>query len=83
MRKAVALPYSVDQNEPSKPLAHLVDIPENINDRNDLLKYLFTQHVCDDLHPDEIEVYNGDQDYGDIVVADLDGNMFLYLTYVS
>jgi len=79
---AIAIPYCEYQNEPSRPLRQLVEIPSNVAARDEMLKKLFLDKVCDD--PDaEITIYKGKKrDYGDLIVEGEYG-VYLYLTYVS
>jgi hypothetical protein len=82
MKQAICLPYCVDQNEPSKPLKQIISIPDNVVDRDKLLKSLFIEHVCE-VDGDDIEVIDGNEnDYGDVIVCYGD-DMFVYVTFIE
>ena len=84
MRKAIAIPYCADQNEPSKPLATLVDVPDDKQQFEDLLKQMFATHVCDEADPEELVITHNlpdDKQYGDVTVY-WDPGLYLLLTYV-
>jgi hypothetical protein len=82
---AILLPYAVDQNEPSKPVKHLVEVPTEKKHRDDVLKQLFVKHVCL-LDSDEIKDIKikkgGEKSYGDLVVSWQD-DQFLFVTFVD
>lgn len=86
MRKAIGVPYCCYQNEPSVPLKKLIDIPDDIQKRNELLLKLFHQHVCDisNAYEDDIEVQitESSNGYGDIIVS-YDEDCFLYVTFIE
>lgn len=90
--KAIAIPYSCQQNAPSQPLKELVDVPVIrergqkllIAKRNKLLKALFIKHVYDDAALKDIRVYEGKaDDYGDIIVEHRETETYLFLTFVK
>lgn len=87
MRKAIGIPYCCNQNEPSVPLKKLIDIPDDIQQRNKLLLQLFNEHVCDmsDLDDDEkeeVRITESSKGYGDIIVSYGD-DVFLYVTFIE
>lgn len=91
MRKAIGVPYSCYQNEPSVPLRKLIDIPDDIQQRNKLLLKLFNEHVCDvsDAYDEddeddieEIQITESSNGYGDIIVSYGD-DVFLYVTFIE
>lgn len=85
MRRAICLPYSVDQNEPSRPVKQLFTIPEHdVTERDRLLKQLFIQHVCEDCEAEDLSITErqDDQDYGDLTVSYSD-SMMLFVTFVE
>lgn len=92
MKRAIAIPYSVDQHEPSRPLKQLVCLVGNrgfgecleptydLAANEEMLKKLFCETVYDGASFDEITVREGDEwDFGDIVV-EAQGDFFLFLT---
>lgn len=80
MKRAIAIPYSVDQHEPSRPLKQLVELLEDPTANEEMLKKLFCETVYDGASFDEITVREGDEwDFGDIVV-EAQGDFFLFLT---
>lgn len=81
MKQAIIVPYMVDQNEPSTPLAHVFILPDDPRVRNDMLRVLFTQHVFDGAAVDELRVTE-DSSYGDIAVS-YDDSIFMYVTFVK
>ncbi len=84
MKRAICLPYCVDQNEPSKPINRIVDLPDNVVLRDTILKKLFNEHVCE-VDEDDIELdeRQGEEvNYGDIILS-YDGSVFMYVTFVE
>lgn len=83
MKRAIAIPYCVDQNEPSIPVKQVLELPDDVTARNELLKDIFIERVCD-VERDDLTVKKGKRnDYGDLVVVYGDGDMFLYVTFVE
>ena len=86
--KAILLPYCVEQNEPSKPVSILYEVPDDKDQRDKELRELFNKHVCElddeDLANLSIKECTGG-DYGDIVVAESEfcSDLFLFVTYVT
>ena len=81
--KAIFLPYSCDQNEPSRPLRQVLELPTDIAKRDDLLKRLFIHYVCEVDEEDQADITireGGENDYGDLVVELSD--MYLFVTYL-
>jgi hypothetical protein len=88
VRKMIAVPYSVDQNEPSKPLRQLVDYDNASDVFEATVKQLYIDHVCDEANVDDIVVqYQFDSQYSDVVVfQDLypsASDAYLYLTFID
>ncbi len=85
MKKAIVQPYCSDQNEPSRPLRKLVEIPDDIKERNQLLKKLFCEHVLDksDWEGDDPKIRKGRaNDYGDLIVEGR-FDTFLFVTFIE
>ncbi len=83
MRKAIILPYAVDQNEPSRPISTLVDIPDDEQARDELLNRLFVEYVLDSDDDLELIINDGNENsYGDIIVSYAD-SIFMYVTFVT
>jgi hypothetical protein len=90
MKKAILLPYHVDQNAPSRPLDRVVVLPDNVKERDKLLKKLFVEHVLGEdyvkefgLKSSELKVTKGSSDdYGDLIVEFKD-DQYLFVTYVK
>lgn len=81
--KTIIVPYIVDQNEPSRPLNQVFDLPYHDELRRTFLKNLFIEHLCTDCNHDDITVTNGkEDDYGDIVVEG-PGGLFLFVTFIT
>ena len=84
--KAILISYACDQNEPSKPVSKLYDVPADTNQRDRELKDLFNKHVCLMHEEDgELTIREIEDPYGycDIEVASEDGDMFLFVTFVD
>lgn len=83
MKKAILLPYHIDQNEPSIPFKNIYSVPDDVAKRDQELRELFNYYVgeVDDLN--DIEVYDrqSDDDYGDVIVTY--DEVFLYVTFVE
>jgi hypothetical protein len=89
-RKAILLPYCVDQNEPSIPLRFVIVIPDDVEERDVLLRKLFIDHVCGedcfdvDSIKKEIDIIETPNDgYGDIAVECNSLGLFLFVTYLD
>ena len=83
MKKAIVVPYAVYQNEPSRPISNLVDIPDDIQERDELLKQLFVEYVLDSEDDLELTITEGNErSYGDIIVS-YDDSIFMYVTFVT
>lgn len=86
MKKAILLPYACGQNEPSKPLAQVFDIPDDVQERDEFLKNIFRTYVCDGLDESdeslEVKKSENRNDYGDIIVSYGD-DLFLYVTFID
>ncbi len=85
MKKAIALPYCVDQHEPSRPIKQIISLPDDVEQRDELLKMLFLTHVCelDIEETHEIEINDGTKGaYGDLVVSYGD-DLYLYITFIE
>lgn len=80
--KAICLPYTVDQNEPSVPIKQIITLPDDVRLRDKMLKELFIAHVCD-VSIQDLEIYgrSDEHEFGDLTVA-YEDSMFLYVTYV-
>lgn len=81
--KAIILPYCVDQNEPSRPLNKIYDLPDDVKLRNKLLTELAVETLNTD--PDnKFKVRKGkSDDFGDLVVYDQDCYCLLYVTFIK
>jgi hypothetical protein len=89
MTQAIALPYCEYQNEPSRPLPMIIDIPDDKRVRDQMLTDLFHDHVMElyDLETlEQVEFLQIIDDpefgYGDITVC-TDGGVYLYITYIK
>lgn len=82
MKKAIAVPYAIDQNEPSCPVRFLIDVPDNKKEREAFLKQVFIEHVCD-VEPDELTVKHKKGAWGDMTVEADDLGLYMYLTFVE
>lgn len=81
--KAIILPYAVDQNEPSRPISMLVDIPDDIQERDELLKQLFVEYVLDSEDDLELTITEGNErSYGDVIVS-YDDSIFMYVVFIT
>lgn len=81
-RKAIVLPYVAYQNEPSRPLAELVDIDED-NLRKECHQLFLKVFKGYDFSIGEIatcQLYTTDK-YGDVSYGN--GDMWIFLTYVN
>lgn len=79
--QAIAIPYCVDQHEPSRPIKHLIEVDDGPG-RDAMLKQLFIETVYDGATLEEITVREGEEwDYGDIVVAAHE-DFFLFITFL-
>jgi hypothetical protein len=74
--KAIALPYVTYQNEPSKPDNVLIDLPDGVAARDELLHAEWNA-IFDGDSP----VVISDSAYGDLEIGD--GDCFIYYTYVN
>lgn len=84
MRRAIAIPYCIDQHEPSKPLRQLVELDDDLSKNEDMLKTLFCETVCDGIPHDELTISEGElESFGDVVVSSNDDSLFLFLTYID
>ena len=79
MAKAIVLPYTEEQNETSAPYSKLLVLPDDEQDRNAVLKSLFSESFEIDI--EEVEVKPGG-DYGDYDVTDND-EYHLFVTIVE
>lgn len=83
MRQAIALPYCSGQGEPSRPVKQLVNVPDNVAERDAMLKQLFVETVYDGVTVDKVDVCPCDaDDYGDLVV-EARGGYYLYITFLA
>ena len=81
--KAILLPYTCDQNEPSRPVAQIIELPNETKPRNLYLKLLFIKHVNEDADIREVTIQKGKKyDYGDIIVEG-PYDQFLYVTLIK
>ena len=84
MKKAILVPYMVDQNEPSQPIDKLANMPEGIVDLKAELARLYGE-VFDSCveQPFEITIEEGGR-FGDLCIScsDVEG-LYLYVTYIS
>jgi hypothetical protein len=78
--KAIILVYSEYQNCPSKPKSTLYDLPDDVEQRNVMLRELFGTVACDGA--DCITVYNEPTEFGDITVSDHTVGVHMYITFV-
>lgn len=87
MKKAILIPYSCYQNEPSVPFNNIYDIPDDIEHRDKMLIDLFLQRVSNDEdNPEEyrkgVYVTNKSR-YGDLHVTDRSGDCYLFVTFIK
>jgi len=82
MKKAIATSYAEEQNEPSCPLRRLIEVPTKKQEREELLKRIFIEHVCD-VEPEELTVKHKKGAWGDLSVDAEDLGLHLYLTYIE
>ncbi len=80
--KAILLPYASGQNEPSRPVNKIVTLPTNVKARDEYLKKLFVEHVCELDDPEELTIRELRGDYGDLIVEH-PTEMYLFVTFVS
>lgn len=87
MTQAIAIPYAEGQNEPSKPIRRIVNIPDDIHERNVLLNDLFYEYVIGNESDRTLELKytEGDvNDFGDIIVSLAeDEGVYLYITFIE
>lgn len=84
MKRAIAMSYCAGQNEPSRPIKRIIEVPDNVAARDKLLKQLFNDHVCEVEDDEDLIIRKGKKDdYGDVIVSDYNGDVFLFLTYIS
>ena len=87
MKQAIAIPYAEGQNEPSKPIRQIINIPDDIHERNVLLNDLFYEYVIGNESDRtlELEYTEGDvNDFGDIIVnLAEDEGVYLYITFIE
>jgi hypothetical protein len=87
MRQAIALPYAEGQNEPSKPVRRIVNIPDDVEERNALLTDLFYEYVIGNENERTLELKFDDgnvDDFGDIIVSLAeDEGVYLYITFIE
>lgn len=79
MARAILMPYTEEQNEPSTPSSKLLTLPDDEQERNAVLRNLFSESYEVDV--DEVEVRPGG-DYGDFDVTD-DSEYHLYITIIQ
>jgi hypothetical protein len=82
--KAIIVPYTVCQNEPSRPLSQIFDLPDDVEMRNEMLRNIFKEFVYDEAEDDEISVRTSrdEHEYGDIIVSFGD-DIFMFVTWVT
>ena len=93
MRQAIATPYYIDQNEPSKPLPHIVELADDARVRHHQLRNLyfdtFDCEVIDggiDADRDAPLVILEEEggNFGDITIRlEDDEGVYLYITYLK
>ena len=93
IRKAIIVPYVVGQNEPSKPIAKIFDVPEDdtygtMVMLSDLFKETFGVPVekitISFAQPDDPTNHKYFVNYGDITVSSEEASdCFLYVTYLE
>jgi len=89
MRKAIILPYCVEQNAPSQPLKKLFDVPSNVKERDKALIKLFNETFEEDPDDEEsgkrkVTVKKGKaDDYGDLIVTYGYGDYLLLVTFIE
>lgn len=79
--KAIVLVYTEDQNRPSKPKSTLYDLPDDVTERDVMLRKLFDEIACNDS--EELFIYNDPNEFGDITVSDHDVGVHMYITFVT
>lgn len=84
MKFAIAVPYAMEQNEPSKPLPRLITVNPDQAVFHAELRRLFLEHMGVDCDPDDLEIVDmkASNEYGDIAVS-WEDTLYLYLTYVE
>lgn len=80
--QAIALPYVIEQNEPSRPIPTIVNLPTEATARRQMILHLMNEHVTE-LADDELTIEDSDGRYGDVVASDRDGECFLYFTFLD
>ena len=85
MIRAIAMPYCVDQNEPSCPLPFIVELDDNVKARDAKLKQLFNDHVMDIDEEDgcELIVRKGKKNESGDLIVEYGDDLFLFLTYIK
>lgn len=93
MKQAIATPYYIDQNEPSKPLPYIVELADDITNRHrqlhDLYFDTFDCEVIDggidaDRDAPLVILEEDGGNFGDITIRlEDDEGVYLYITYLK
>ena len=75
----IAVPYMVEQNEPSNPIPRLIQVSETTSERDETLRNVFFEEFGIREGLTVSERSNG---YGDIQVSWND-EMYVYFTYIK
>jgi hypothetical protein len=80
---AIVLWYQEEQNEPSQPNKQLVNLPDNITERNEQLVNQYLEEYGDDdsIDPKDIIIDDSASYYGDLQVSY--GNHHMFVTYAK
>ncbi len=82
-KKAIAVPYTEEQNEPSRPLSRIIEVPSNKKERDAMLLELYNSTFQPDEGEEPATVKDGkDDDYGDVIVEN-DYGCYLFITYIE
>lgn len=84
MNQAIIVPYIVDQNEPSRPIPQVFNLPDDVKERNEILLTIFKKYLLEDVESDKLEFFEEERFtlYGDIEVGYND-DLFLFVTFLE
>lgn len=84
MKQAIIVPYMVDQNEPSRPIPQIFNLPDDVVERNEILLNIFREHLLGDVESVDLEFFEDEREnkYGDLEVGYHD-DLFLFVTYIE
>lgn len=78
-QQAILIPYTVDQQGPSFPLRSVYNLPDDKEERDDMLREVFHEWVYDE-EPTEITDFSDTEDF-DIVVSHEHG-VYMYVVFI-